>query len=129
MTEENKNKTMINVVKGSRLNRRSMLKAGAVAVPLAITLHGGIPMAHAASGGCVQDMKDHVTVPQFKLGDDGITYEVDHDLPALQFDPVGGITGRVIGGETETHWDYITNEELFGASCLQSFENSGLTIK
>ena len=127
MTEENKNKTMISKAKNTRINRRNILKAGAIVAPLAITLHGGIPMAHAASGGCVEDMANHVTVPQFKLGVDG-TYEVNHDLPALQFDPVGGVTGRVIDGETETHWDYITNEELFGASCLQSFENKGLSV-
>ena len=128
MTEENKNKTTMSNAINTRLNRRSMLKAGAVVVPLAITLHGGIPVAHAASGGCVEDMETRITVPQFKLGDDGVTYEVNHDLPALPFDPVAGETGRIIDGLDETHWDYITNEELFGASCLQSFENAGLTV-
>ena len=128
MTEENKNKTTISNAKNTRINRRSMLKAGAIVAPLAITLHGGIPMAHATSSGCVEDMETRITVPQFKLGEDGITFEVNHDLPALPFDPVSGITGRVIEGQNETHWDYIVNEELFGASCLQSFENTGLTV-
>lgn len=117
MTEIDKDNTMENL----RIKRRSLLKAGAVIAPLALTLHGGISMAHASSTGCVDDLKEHVRIPTF----DG-EGNPNGDVP---FDPENGLTGRLNeNGTPETHWDYLTNEELYGASCLQSIENSGLTV-
>lgn len=138
MTEENIKKTKISNAKNTRINRRRMLKAGAVIAPLAITLHGGIPMAHAASTGCVEDMKKHVKIPHYEHDehddhDDKDSHDDSYHKSGDEesFDPKNGVTGRIIEDEDgsdkeETHWDYIINEEEFGASCLQSFEDSGL---
>lgn len=156
MTEMNDKKITENTVADTRAKRRRILKAGAVIAPLAVTLHGGIPMAHASSVGCVEDMEKHVKVPHYKVkehddgdgdGDDSGSssssssssshdssgkHEYERDGRMDSFDPERnsytdrGNTGRLNDdGTPETHWDYIKNEDEHGASCLQSFEDSG----
>jgi len=117
MTDINKDDMKINKME-ARIKRRSLLKAGAIAAPLAMTLHGGIPMAHADSASCVEELKNHVEVPHYD--DNG------HKDGEERFNPDSGFTNRLNhDGTPETHWDYLENEDLTGASCLQSLENSG----
>jgi len=179
MTEMNDKKITENTVADTRAKRRRILKAGAVIAPLAVTLHGGIPMAHASSAGCIEDMEKHVKVPHYKVKehddsssssshdsgssssshDSGSSSSSSHDSGSSSsshdsgsssshdssdkheyerdgrmdsFDPERnsytdrGNTGRLNDdGTPETHWDYIKNEDEHGASCLQSFEDSG----
>jgi hypothetical protein len=171
MTEMNDKKISENTVGDMRAKRRRILKAGAVIAPLAITLHGGIPMAHASSVGCIEDMEKHIKVPHFKVkehddGDDDDDdnssgssssssshsssgsssshsssssgndndgkHEYERDGRMDSFDPERdsftdqGNTGRLNDDDTpETHWDYIKNEDEHGASCLQSYDDSG----
>lgn len=129
MTKMNRNDAKNNIADAARIKRRSILKAGAVVAPLALTLHGGIPLAHAASSGCLDDLRLHVKVPNFipdlENSNNGKTvYKWDGEDP-VAFAPEQ-TTGREINGVIETHWDYLKNEEVFGASCLTSIENSGV---
>ena len=183
MTEMNDKKITENTVADTRAKRRRILKAGAVIAPLAVTLHGGIPMAHASSAGCIEDMEKHVKVPHYKVkehddgddddddssshdsgssshdssssshdsgssshdsgsssshdsssssSDDDGKHEYERDGRMDSFDPERnsytdrGNTGRLNDdGTPETHWDYIKNEDEHGASCLQSYDDSG----
>jgi len=102
--------------KKARIKRRSLLKAGAMAAPLAITLYGGISLAHADSTDCVEQLEKNVEVPHFDASGNKDGKE--------SFNPETGFTGRTIGGKPETHWDYITKEDKTGASCLQSIQSS-----
>lgn len=118
MTEKNSNDMKINE-KEARIKRRSLLKAGMVAAPLAMTLHGGIPLAHAESTDCVEELEKHIEIPHDDDGD-GVS---DRTEP---FDPETGLTGGTNSdGTSETHWDYLINKDKVGASCLQSIEDSG----
>ncbi len=127
MTKMNKDEASENTPEDARIKRRSILKAGAVIAPLALTLHGGIPMAHASSTGCVEDLKLHVDIPNYSDPDGDGIFELTGTT--TNFDPDSGVTGRENpDGTSETHWQYLQNEELFGASCLTSIQNSGLTV-
>lgn len=121
MTEMNKDDAKENATKDARTKRRSILKAGAVIAPLALTLHGGIPMAHASSTGCVDDLITHVKIPIFESDNGGFVWTGDTE-------PFSPSPASRTGRGDETHWDYLVNEELFGASCLTSIQNSGLTV-
>jgi len=125
MTEMKKNEPKMKKAVNTRIKRRSLLKAGAVIAPLAITLHGGIPLAHAASANCIDDMETRIKVPTFTTNDGGQTYQRNGEQ---LFNAETGLTGRMVGGNPETHWEYIVEEDLFGASCLQSFKNTGFTV-
>lgn len=118
MTEINRDDTKVSKME-ARVKRRSLLKAGVIAAPLAMTLHGGISMAHADSASCVKELEDHVTVPHYD--------DTGHKDGEERFNPREGFTGRVNpdGRTEETHWDYLENEDISGASCLQSLEDSG----
>ncbi len=97
-----------------RLKRRSILKAGAVIAPLAITLHGGISVAHANSATCVDQMvANDVQVPLFNA--DGTPKGITE-----QFNPQSGLTGKVINGVPQTHWEYIETGVMGYTSCLTS---------
>ncbi len=129
MTEMNKKDLNKEITEDVRLKRRKLLKAGAMAVPVAVTLHGGTAFAQVHSAyRCVDNLKGKLgpnPMPKFKA--DGVT--VDH---MTQFDPVNGLTGRQIteGGQlkNETHWDYLQNElnEDTMHSCENSFFNAGM---
>lgn len=51
MTNKMDNDNMMDAQEQKRLNRRRLLRAGAIAAPVALTLHGGVPLAHADSAG------------------------------------------------------------------------------
>ena len=120
MTEINKDDVKKNAMEETRLKRRSILKAGAVIAPLAVTLHGGIPLAHAASTGCVQELVDNVTIPVYENG----SYNMNN---MVQFNP-NAYTGLIENGESESHWDYLIDKKLYGASCMTSIISTGLTV-
>jgi len=97
-------------------------------------------MAHASSAGCIEDMEKHVKVPHYKVkkhnsssnNNNNGKHEYKRDGRMDSFDPeqyshtARGNTGRLNDdGSPETHWEYIKNEDEHGASCLQSFEDSG----
>ncbi|VAV88136.1 hypothetical protein MNBD_ALPHA02-1668 [hydrothermal vent metagenome] len=97
-----------------RLKRRSILKAGAVIAPLAITLHGGISVAHANSATCVDQMvANDVQIPLFEA--DGTPKGITE-----QFNPQTGLTGNVINNVPQTHWEYIETGVMGYTSCLSS---------
>ncbi|MBT6328427.1 MAG: hypothetical protein HOJ34_01475, partial [Kordiimonadaceae bacterium] len=118
-----------------RLHRRSLLKAGAIVAPIALTLHGGVPLAHAdSSGSCIielwnigenpshpnyEDMQipmnpknGHFQTVTNGLGNpNGGTYPADTDWQA--FNPTN-----------EEHWKYIAESPAnYGYSCIVSVTN------
>jgi len=112
MTEINSDDTRTDKKK-TRIKRRSLLRAGAVAAPLAITLYGGISLAHANSTDCVEALERTKEIPHF---DDKGKQDGERD-----FNPRFGVTGRTVDNMPETHWDYLMKQkEGSGASCLQS---------
>jgi len=116
----------------ARIKRRSLLKAGAVIAPLAITLHGGAAMAQVASAGrCVETMKTTVKVPVNRLDESGAPILDGDGIPVtdqVDFSPsVSAFTNRNNDdGSPETHWDYILKGNADGMTCLQSFDSAGL---
>lgn len=120
-----------------RLHRRSLLKAGAIVAPIALTLHGGVPLAHAdSSGSCIIEL--------FNIGQDSThpNYE-DMQIP---MNPKNGHFATVINGHVndpgagttypdgtywepfnptnEEHWQYITESPAnYGYSCIVSVTN------
>jgi len=59
MTNVNDTEKKIDAVDSKRQLRRRLLKTGALAAPIAMTLHGGVPLAHAASAGmCEYELID-----------------------------------------------------------------------
>lgn len=108
MNEIDKSKMKKVSDKENRLSRRRLLKTGAVMAPLALTLHGGIPLAHADSAGlCVLHLEE-------------LAQEGD---PTLQL-PLGP-QGQLVpfDGGIESHWEYITaDSSRHGYSCLNSID-------
>ncbi len=51
MTKVNGTEKKMDAIDSKRQLRRRLLKTGALAAPVAMTLHGGVPLAHAASAG------------------------------------------------------------------------------
>ncbi len=127
MTDMKKDDMKMNKTDEKRIKRRSLLKAGAVIAPLAITLHGGVAFAQVNSAGrCIEDMKTNVQIPLYEEVPIGSgTYQ--QTGTSVNFSPDNNqFTGRFVGGQPETHWQYIENEQLSGITCLQSFANAGL---
>lgn len=122
MTKMNKDNANKNALEAGRIKRRSILKAGAVIAPLALTLHGGTSLAFAGSVNCLAELETHVKVPNFEPdGMGGFAW----NGTTTPFDPIdeGHFTGRLNpDGSLESHWDYLINEELYGASCIQSIQ-------
>ena len=90
--------------------RRRLMRIGLTAAPIALTLHGGLPLAHADSLGlCVLQLEE-----QAAAGD-----------PDLQI-PVNGNpnSGNTVPFDSSNsdHWEYIQVNNLEGASCLTSIE-------
>ncbi len=114
MTEVKKDNATTHKKTEVRLRRRSLLKAGAVIAPLAITLHGGISLAHANSATCVDKMVTNgVQIPI--LNPDGSPTGVTE-----LFNPESGLTGQIINGQSQTHWEYIETGVMGYTSCLTS---------
>lgn len=126
--------TEVNKVEGlkKRLDRRSLLKAGAIAAPVALTLHGGVPLAHADSAGlCVVQLMDIANNPG------------DHRAPMLQVPMKDGTVARPLVGNHKTevkaedypdgttiepfnaspqHWEFLSDpqNQRYGFSCVSS---------
>lgn len=119
-----------------RLHRRSLLKAGAVAAPIAMTLHGGVPLAHADSAGlCVVQLieiaKDgsdsrarmlqvpmnggRVAIPHNR------TYKAEILEEDLEIDYPEGTTLEPFNASPQ-HWEFLSdpNNNRFGFSCVSS---------
>ncbi len=125
MTKKNEDGAMMEMTDQARIRRRRILKAGAVIAPLAVTLHGGVAFAQVNSAGrCVEHLKDTLRIPTFSVDADG-NY-VQNGSVAFNPSP-GAMTGRVIDGQPEDHWNYVIREQLAGQTCLQSFMASGET--
>ncbi len=125
MTDMKKDDLKMNKTDEKRIKRRSLLKAGAVIAPLAITLHGGVAFAQVNSAGrCIENMRTNVQIPLFEDVGGGVYQQTG---VSVDFSPDNtALTGRLVGGQPETHWQYIENEQLSGVTCLQSYANAGL---
>jgi len=130
MTEIKKDDAETSGKTKARIKRRSVLKAGAVIAPLAITLHGGIPLAHAASAACDVKMAGQQIIPEFtsKQKQNG-EYKNEPTGRMLGYQGTRGKTGRVFNsphrGYEETHWDYIKQTDVAGHSCYNSITIAG----
>ena len=127
MTEMNKKDLNKEITEDVRLKRRKLLKAGAMAVPVAVTLHGGTAFAQVHSAyRCVDNIKNTLPsgIPQFD--NDG------NQVGTTEFDPVNGLTGRQItdshgNTQNETHWDYLNSQGIdSNHSCMNSFFSAGM---
>lgn len=119
-----------------RLHRRSLLKAGAIAAPVVLTLHGGVPLAHADSAGmCVMQLMEianktgdarapMLQVPMTKSRD-GIArplLDPKHktEIYAEDYDPETRIEPFNAGDPH--HWQFLSdpNNQRYGFSCVNS---------
>lgn len=128
-----------------RLHRRSLLKAGAVVAPIALTLHGGVPLAHAdSSGSCIFELYDIANDPNHP----------NHEDMLIPMNPKNGHFATVINGHVndpggggtypdnypdnypdgtylepfnptnEEHWKFIAQSPAnYGYSCIVSVTN------
>jgi len=127
MNENDKNDLTDNNVSKSRLSRRRLLKTGAAMAPLALTIHGGIPLAHADSAGlCVRQLEELAD-----LGDPRM--QIPTKLNGQLHDSDDGESERYgqsdndeeekvpFNSEVESHWKYIKSDSSrHGYSCLNS---------
>lgn len=118
-----------------RLHRRSLLKAGAVAAPIAMTLHGGIPLAHADSAGlCViqlieiaQGNDSRARMLQVPMKDGKVAipnnrvYKTELVPEDLATDYPEGTTLEPFNASPQ-HWEFLSdpNNNRFGFSCVSS---------
>lgn len=118
-----------------RLHRRSLLKAGAVAAPIAMTLHGGIPLAHADSAGlCVvqlieiaQGNDSRARMLQVPIKDGKVAiphnrvYKTELVAEDLETDFPEGTTLEPFNASPH-HWEFLSdpNNNRFGFSCVSS---------
>ena len=133
MTEKKTEESIMENIEKSRgnarINRRKILKAGAVIAPLAVTLHSGVPLAHAASAACDVKMDWQKIIPEFEAvkNHDG-TYTNTKTGKILGYRGTAGKTGRILEfGIEETHWDYISQPGVTGHSCYNSIVITGGT--
>jgi hypothetical protein len=109
-----------------RMHRRSLLKAGAIVAPIALTLHGGVPLAHAessgqcgvkliklANGNGTQRQADLLGIPVQGTGFDRRIAEVksgfsEHCEVARVEDYKRDTVIESFDG-SDLHWEFITN--------------------
>ena len=115
------------------MHRRSLLKAGALAALIALTLHGGVPLAHAnSSGSCVWELiqianssgrSAELQVPINTKSNKVANAAHGHAIiPSL--DDYGPNTQLVPFDGSEEHWNFIASSpNRFGFSCLSSATN------
>lgn len=119
----------------ARLHRRSLLKAGAIAVPVALTLHGGVPLAHADSAGlCVLDLQKIASNPNdsrhkmmlVPTKDGRVTLPTRgyrHDMYKDIKDYPEGTQMEPWDSGNYQHWDFLKkNEGHYGWSCINSIK-------
>ncbi len=115
-----------------RLDRRSLLKAGAIAAPVALTLHGGVPLAHADSAGlCVvqlmdiaKNSSDHRSdMLQVPMKDGAIARPNmgSHKTEIKAEDYPQGTTIEPFNASPQ-HWEFLSDprNQRYGFSCVSS---------
>ena len=143
MTEVNntdkKNEVTSGATLGKRLHRRSLLKAGAIAAPVALTLHGGVPLAHADSAGlCVINLMNIANNPAdnraamlqvpIKGGQVAEKKNGTHKFELLPEDLANdyppGTQLQPFDASNLNHWEFIKDplNQRFGFSCVNSIE-------
>lgn len=123
-----------------RLHRRSLLKAGAIAAPMALTLHSGAAATalgnHASSAGlCVLDLREIATSRSHPKSDylqipmKGPRLARRHDRqvhsPRVRMrDLEPGSRLEPFDPRNRVHWDFIQNPSngRFGMSCINSIQ-------
>jgi len=135
------NETEVKNVEGlnKRLHRRSLLKAGAVAAPIALTLHGGVPLAHADSAGlCVIQLMEIANNPgdgrhammQVPIHSNQIAQPLVGNSHAPEIhaeDYPEGTQIQPFDASNIEHWNFINNplNNRFGFSCVNSIDFNG----
>lgn len=123
-----------------RIHRRSLLKAGAIAAPVAMTLHSGAAATalgnHASSAGlCVLDLREIATNPshprneymQIPVKNGRIARRRDrrrHNGRIQARDCEKGTRLEPFDPRNRVHWDFIKDPRngRFGMSCINSIE-------
>ena len=138
MISKNNSENKIDAVMDQRMLRRRLLKTGALVAPIALTLHGGVPLAHAdSSGSCILELMDiannqspgtrwdELQVPI----NDGQVAAINGDhaaVPELKDYPEG--TELVPFDGSPEHWEFISSSSnRFGFSCIASVTNNQYT--
>ena len=135
MTNANDPKKEIDTVESKRQLRRRLLKTGALAAPVAMTLHGGVPLAHAASAG----MCEFELIEIANKGIGSLDPRTEHlqipmrrrRLARLKVEPTGpGVdinnyekgTKLVPFDGSDEHWKFLSNPANggFAMSCYNS---------
>jgi len=117
-----------------RLDRRSLLKAGAIAAPVALTLHGGVPLAHADSAGmCVVQLMEiannsgdsrspmlQVPMKDGRVADPIIGFKHDVEIHAKDYPE--GTSIEPFNAGSPHHWQFLSdpNNQRYGFSCVNS---------
>lgn len=144
MTDVNERTEMKNIDKSTtlskRLHRRSLLKAGAIAAPVAMTLHSGAAARalgnHASSAGlCVLDLRDIATDTnhpnngylQIPVKGGRVARRKDrqrHNGRVNARDCEKGTRLEPFDPRNRVHWDFIKDPRngRFGMSCINSIE-------
>ena len=136
MTKQTDNEEVKKDGLSKRLHRRSLLKAGAIAAPVALTLHGGVPLAHADSAGlCVLDLQKIAnnpndsrhkmmlvpTAPNGKVTLPNNSFKHSFYKEADHY-PEGTKMMPWDSGNYQ-HWDFLEkNEGHYGWSCINSIK-------
>lgn len=139
MTKVNETKVEREEGLAKRLHRRSLLKAGAVVAPIALTLHGGVPLAHADSAGlCViqlmeiaNDQSDgRHTMLQVPIHGGQVAQPLvgnSHATDILPEDYPNGTKIEPFDASNIEHWNFIKDpiNGRFGFSCVNSIDFNG----
>ena len=125
-----------------RIHRRSLLKAGAIAAPVALTLHSGAAATglgnHASSAGlCALDLREiarnrsHPNSPylQIPMKNGRLARRNDRQrhTPRVRLrDLEPGSRLEPFDPRNRVHWDFVQNPRngRFGMSCINSIQYS-----
>ncbi len=139
MTKVNETKVEREEGLAKRLHRRSLLKAGAVVAPIALTLHGGVPLAHADSAGlCVVKLMEIANdqgdarhrMLQIPVHGSQIAQPLvgnSHAVEVLPENYQPGTKLEPFDANNIQHWNFIKDPQngRFGFSCVNSIEFNG----
>lgn len=119
-----------------RLNRRSLLRAGAIAAPVALTLHGGVPLAHADSAGmCVMQLMEianksgdarsamlQVPMSNGKIAKPNIGYDHKTEIHMEDYDLDPAVRIEPFNADDPHHWQFLSDpaNNRYGFSCVNS---------
>lgn len=136
MVDKNETENKSDGMMDKRIQRRRLLKTGALAAPIALTLHGGVPLAHAdSSGSCILKLIEiandsgnpHSGELQVPINpNNGQVAQAIHghaQFPDLADYPVG--TTLVPFDGTYEHWSFVGSAaNRFGFSCVSSLTSN-----